>query len=116
MIREFEAETISHQTASSATQSAIFAFSAERSKIGRMFAQFLLDEGIREAQTRPPSAESCSILSVENRAGALLRHRLPKNALGKASPSNEEIRLSFPRERRWERKLTQPQSRVHRFV
>jgi hypothetical protein len=46
-----------------------------------MFAHFLLDEGIGEVQIRPPSAESCSILSVENRAGALLHHRLPKNAL-----------------------------------
>jgi len=78
----------------SATQSAIFAFSAERSKIGRMFAHFLLDEGIREAQIRPPSAESCSILSVENRAGALLRHRLPKNALAKAFQRGNQPFLS----------------------
>jgi hypothetical protein len=41
MIRELTTESSSHQTASSAKQSAIFAFSAQRWKIRRMFADFL---------------------------------------------------------------------------
>src|SRR5260370_26450397 len=40
MIRELDAETCSHQTAPSAKQSAIFAFSAGNSKIIRMFGIF----------------------------------------------------------------------------
>jgi hypothetical protein len=49
MIREFDAERSSHQTAPSATQSAIFAFSAENLKIVRMFARFPRPEGTGEA-------------------------------------------------------------------
>ena len=49
MIREFDAESNSHQTASSATESSVFEFSAEKSKILRMFAHFLLPEGTGEA-------------------------------------------------------------------
>jgi len=45
MIREFDGESSSHQTASSANQSAIFAFSAESSKIVRTLAGFLLLRG-----------------------------------------------------------------------
>ena len=71
MIREFDPESSSHQTASSASQSAIFGFSAENLKIVRMFAHFLLSKGTGEAQIRPSIADLCSILSVENRAGAL---------------------------------------------
>jgi hypothetical protein len=55
----------------SATQSAIFVFSEGKSKILRMLAQFVRLEGTREAQIRPSVADLCSILSVENRAGAL---------------------------------------------
>ena len=55
----------------SASQSAVFAFSAENSKIVRMFAHFLLSKGLGEAQIRLSAADLCSILSVENRAGAL---------------------------------------------
>ena len=44
MIRERE-ESSSHQTASSATQSAIFAFSPEISKIRRLLANFLRSQG-----------------------------------------------------------------------
>jgi hypothetical protein len=40
MIREFDAESGSHQTASSANQSAIFTFSAENSRIARTLAHF----------------------------------------------------------------------------
>jgi len=49
MIREFDAESILHQTASSANQSTIFAFAAENWEIGRMFARFLRPEGTGEA-------------------------------------------------------------------
>jgi hypothetical protein len=56
----------------SANQSAILAFSAESSKIVRMFVHFLRPEGTGEAEIRPRAADLCSILSVENRAGALL--------------------------------------------
>jgi hypothetical protein len=52
MIREFDAETGSRQTASSAKQSAIFAFPAENSKIVRMCAHFLLLRGTGEGQIR----------------------------------------------------------------
>jgi hypothetical protein len=55
----------------SASQSAIFAFSAENSKILRIFADFVRLKGTGEAQIRPTAADLCSILSVENRAGAL---------------------------------------------
>ena len=71
MIREFDAESSSHQTVSSASQSPISAFSAENSKIVRMLAHFLRSEGTGEAQIRPSVADLCSILSIENRAGAL---------------------------------------------
>jgi hypothetical protein len=71
MIREFDAESGSHQTASSAKQSAISAFSAENSKILRMFADFLLPKGTGEGRTWLAQAHSRWILSVENRAGAL---------------------------------------------
>lgn len=56
---------------SSATQSAIFAFAAENSKIVWTFAGFLLPKGTGDAQLRPSPASLCSILPVENRAGAL---------------------------------------------
>jgi hypothetical protein len=50
MIREFDVESSSHQTASSAKQSAMIAFSREDSKIARTFAHFLLPpEGTGEA-------------------------------------------------------------------
>jgi hypothetical protein len=42
-------ESGSHQTAPSANQSAIFAFSVNKSKIARMFVHFLLPEGTGEA-------------------------------------------------------------------
>ena len=44
-----DGESGSHRTASSANQSAIFALSAENSKILRTFAHFLLPEGTGEA-------------------------------------------------------------------
>jgi hypothetical protein len=81
LIREPDAESGSYQTALSAKQSAIFALSAEESKILRMFATFDRFQGTEESQIRPSAADSCSILSVENRASALSRHRLPKNSL-----------------------------------
>jgi hypothetical protein len=64
------AESGSHQTAASAKQSAIFAFSAENSKIGRVLAHFLRPVGTGEAEIRPSAADLCLILSVETRAGA----------------------------------------------
>ena len=54
----------------SASQSAIFALSAENSKIVRTFARFPRAQGSGEAQILPSEAYLCSILSVENRAGA----------------------------------------------
>jgi len=36
-----------------------------------MFAEFVRPKGTGEAQIRPAAAYSCSILSAENRAGAL---------------------------------------------
>jgi len=54
-----------------AKQSAIFSFSAEDSKTMRMFAHFLRPKGTGDAWIRPPAAYLCSILSIENRAGAL---------------------------------------------
>jgi len=54
-----------------ATQSAISAFSAGSSKMLRMLARFLRPEGTGEAWVLPSAAHLCSILSVENRAGAL---------------------------------------------
>jgi hypothetical protein len=71
IIREFDAESSSHQTASSATQSSIFTFSAENSKIARVSAHFLEPEGTGEARIRPYAADFRYILSVENLAGAL---------------------------------------------
>jgi hypothetical protein len=59
-------------------KSSIFAFSAEKSKILRMFADFVRPKGTGEAQFLPAAADSCAILSVENRAGALLHRRLLK--------------------------------------
>jgi hypothetical protein len=73
-------ENGSQQTASSANQSAIFAFSAGKTKIALVFAHFLLPEGPEKAQIRPSAGDSCSILSVENRAGALLAVRLAASA------------------------------------
>ena len=55
----------------SAKQSAIFAFSAGKSKIVRMFAYFVRPKGTGEAQIQPSAANLCPILSVENRTGAL---------------------------------------------
>jgi hypothetical protein len=49
MIREFDAESISHQTASSAKQSATFAFSEENWRIVRVLARFLRPEGHRRS-------------------------------------------------------------------
>jgi hypothetical protein len=68
MIREFDGESSSHQTASSAQQSAIFAFSAENSKIVRTLAGFPFTQGTGEAHIRASAADSCPILSVENQA------------------------------------------------
>jgi len=55
----------------SATQSAIFALSAENSKILRIFEHFVGLKGTREYQIPPSAAHFGSILSVEDRAGAL---------------------------------------------
>jgi hypothetical protein len=52
-------------------QSAISAFYNENPKIARMLAHFLRPEGTGEAWIRLSAADLCSILSVENRAGAL---------------------------------------------
>jgi hypothetical protein len=54
-----------------ARQSAIFAFSAENSKIARVSAHFLEPEGTGEARIRPYAADFRYILSVENLTGAL---------------------------------------------
>ncbi|SRR5258708_15202928 len=54
-----------------ATQSEIFALSAENSKIVRTLAGFLLSKGTGEAQIRASAPDLCPILSVESRAGAL---------------------------------------------
>ena len=40
-----------------ANQSAVFAFSVEKSKIGRMFAGFVLPEGTGESQIRPSAVD-----------------------------------------------------------
>jgi hypothetical protein len=48
-IREFDAESYSQRTASSASRSMISAFSVEVSKIVRMFAYFLRSEGTGES-------------------------------------------------------------------
>jgi hypothetical protein len=56
---------------SPATQSEIFALSAENSKIMRTLAGFLLFKGTGEAQIRASAPDLCPILSVESRAGAL---------------------------------------------
>src|ERR1039458_10099130 len=81
MIRELDAESSSHQTASSANQSATFVSSAETSKIVRMFADSLPPKGTGETAIQAFAADSCSILSVENRAGAPSHRRLPKKGL-----------------------------------
>ena len=77
----------------SASQSAVFAFSAENSKIVRMFAEFVRLKGTGESQFRPATADSCSILSVENRAGALHTSICQKNAFAKSSPFQHSARL-----------------------
>ena len=69
-----------------AKQSAIFACSAETSKILRMLAHFLRPEGTGEAWIRPLAADLCSILSVANRAGALSKKSSPGQRLQVASP------------------------------
>ena len=74
-----------------AKQSAIFAFSAENSKIARMFAHFSLPEGTGEAQIWPSAGHSGPILSFGNRAGALSRLHLPKDSFAIASPFNETL-------------------------
>jgi hypothetical protein len=55
----------------SAIQSAIFALSAGKSKILRTFTHYSLPEGTGDGHILSSSAESSSILSVENRVGAL---------------------------------------------
>ena len=55
----------------SASQSAMFAFSAEKSKILRMLAHFLLLKGTGEVQILLSVADLWSILSVAGGAGAL---------------------------------------------
>ena len=65
----------------SANQSATFVFSAETSKIVRMFADSLPPKGTGETAIQAFAADSCSILSVENRAGAPSHRRLPKKGL-----------------------------------
>jgi hypothetical protein len=91
----FPAERGSHRTASSAKQSSIFKFSTGRSKILRTFAHFLLPKGTGEAYILPLAADLCSILSVENRAGALSPHRLPKKRIRPSIAFRKEIRLSL---------------------
>jgi hypothetical protein len=49
MIREFDAESSSQQTAASANQSSAFGFSAEKSKILLTLAHFFRIEGTGEA-------------------------------------------------------------------
>ena len=49
LIREFHGESGSHETVSSATQSAILAFSAESLKIVRTFANFVRPIGTGES-------------------------------------------------------------------
>ena len=78
-----------------AKQSSIFAFSTGRSKILRTFAHFLLPKGTGEAYILPLAADLCSILSVENRAGALSPHRLPKKRIRPSIAFRKEIRLSL---------------------
>ena len=77
----------------SAIQSEISAFSKGKSKIVRMLAHFLRPEGTGEAYIWPSVADLCSILSDENRAGALSPHRLPKDAFAGASPFGPPNRL-----------------------
>jgi hypothetical protein len=84
-------ESSLHETASSAKQSAFFAFSAEGSKILRTFACFLGLEGTGEAQIPPSAAHLGSILSVENRAGALLA-----TLSQKPSPGHRSLSAPFP--------------------
>jgi hypothetical protein len=49
----------------------VFALSADTSKILRTFAHFLPPKGTGESKFRLTADDSCSILSVENRLGAL---------------------------------------------
>jgi hypothetical protein len=53
-------------------------FSAEKSKIVRMFADFLRPEGTGEAWIQPSAPDSCSIISIVDRVGALRTRVLPK--------------------------------------
>ena len=56
-----------------AIRQAVFDFRAlcRKVEILRMFAKFVRLKGTGESQFRPAAADLCSILSVENRAGAL---------------------------------------------
>ena len=56
----------------SSKQSSIFALSAEKSKILRTFGTFVRFKGNAESQVQPSAARLGSILSGENRAGAIL--------------------------------------------
>lgn len=72
----------------SATQSSIFAFSADKSKILRMFAKFVRLAGTGKSQFRPVAIDSYSILSVENQAGALRAGRFAaRSGLGASGSS-----------------------------
>ncbi len=54
-----------------------------------MFADFVRPKGTKESQFRPAVADSCSILSVENRAGALRTRAwfalVPRSKVGEAT-------------------------------
>ena len=65
-------------TALSTIQSPDFAISAQTARIVRTLAGYLQVTGTGKRKIRPSAAGLRSILSVENRAGALSHHGLPK--------------------------------------
>ena len=75
----------------SATQSAISAFSPKKSKMLRMFAKFVRFKGTGEAHVQQSAADLCSILSVEDRAGALR----PISALTRPSAALSAVPFPF---------------------
>jgi hypothetical protein len=98
MIREFDAETGSRQTASSAKQSAIFAFPAENSKIVRMCAHFLLLRGTGEGQIRAAITFLAGLSIFEDEANGFSGRKLASNALKAAARETlEEVGIKVGR-------------------
>lgn len=81
MIKEFDVESISHQTASSATQSAICAFSAEKSKILRTFAHFHRPEALERLRFYPHQL-TCARFSLSRIEPVPFAPHFSKHSLG----------------------------------